>query len=81
MADGLLDVCIFPKSRPLDLLWYLQAVLLGGPQSLPDVSYLQVPELKVEADKPVALEVDGEYSGETPVTFRVERKALEVIVP
>jgi len=25
--------------------------------------------------------VDGEYSGETPVTFRVERKALEVIVP
>jgi len=29
----------------------------------------------------VALEVDGEYSGETPVTFRVERKALEVIVP
>ena len=81
MADGLLDVCIFPKSGPLDLLWYLQAVLLGGPQSLPDVSYLQVPELKVEADDPVALEVDGEYSGETPVTFRVERKALEVIVP
>ncbi|NDF16646.1 MAG: diacylglycerol kinase family lipid kinase, partial [Verrucomicrobia bacterium] len=29
MSDGKLDVCIFPKSGPLDLLWYLQGVLLG----------------------------------------------------
>ena len=81
MADGKLDVCIFPKSGPLDLLWYLQGVLIGGPESLPEVKYLQVPELTVEADKKVALEVDGEYGGETPVTFRLEKKGVEVIVP
>ena len=81
MADGLLDVCVFPKSGPLDLLWYLQAVLFGGPDSLPEVTYLQASSLKVKADEKVALEVDGEYSGETPVEFRVLPKGLEVIVP
>lgn len=81
MADGKLDVCVFPKSGPLDLLWYLQAVLLGGPNSLPEVTYLQVPALRVEAEKSVALEVDGEYCGETPVDFQIVPKGLEVIVP
>jgi diacylglycerol kinase family enzyme len=81
MADGKLDVCIFPKSGPLDLLWYLQGVLIGGPESLPEVKYLQTPALTVEADEKVALEVDGEYGGETPVTFRLEKKGVEVIVP
>ena len=81
MADGKLDVCIFPKSGPLDLLWYLQGVLIGGPESLPEVKYLQTPALTVEANEKVALEVDGEYGGETPVTFRLEKKGVEVIVP
>ena len=81
MADGLLDVCVFPKSGPLDLLWYLQAVLLGGPDSLPEVAYLQVSSLKVKAEERIALEVDGEYCGETPVDFCVIPRGLEVIVP
>ena len=81
MADGLLDVCVFPKSGPLDLLWYLQAVLLGGPDSLPEVTYLQVPALRVTAGDRVALEVDGEYCGETPVVFRLLPRGLEMIVP
>ena len=76
-----MDVCIFPKSGPLDLLWYLQAVLMGGPDTLPEVEYLQVPALAVEAEEKVALEVDGEYGGETPVQFRLEKKGVEVIVP
>ena len=81
MADGLLDVCVFPKSGPLDLLWYLQAVLLGGPDSLPEVTYLQVPGLKVASDDRIALEVDGEYCGETPVDFRLIHHGIEVLVP
>jgi YegS/Rv2252/BmrU family lipid kinase len=81
MADGKLDVCIFPKSGPLDLLWYLQGVLIGGPESLPEVNYLQVPALTVEAEGKVALEVDGEYGGETPVAFRLDKKGVELIVP
>ena len=81
MSDGLMDVCIFPKSGPLDLLWYLQAVLMGGPDTLPEVEYLQVSAFSVEAEEKVALEVDGEYGGETPVQFRLEKKGVEVIVP
>ena len=81
MADGKLDVCVFPKSGPLDLLWDLQAVLLGGPNSLPEVTYLQVPSLRVDAEKSVALEVDGEYCGETPVEFQIVHHGLEVIIP
>ncbi len=45
------------------------------------MKYLQTPALTVEANEKVALEVDGEYGGETPVTFRLEKKGVEVIVP
>jgi diacylglycerol kinase (ATP) len=48
---------------------------------LPEVTYWQVPALRVEAEKSVALEVDGEYCGKTPVDFRIVSKGLEVIVP
>ncbi len=48
---------------------------------MPEVTYMQVPALKVEAEKSVALEVDGEYCGKTPVHFQVVPKGLEVIIP
>jgi diacylglycerol kinase family enzyme len=35
----------------------------------------------VEAEKAVALEVDGEYCGKTPVEFQVVPQGLEVIIP
>jgi diacylglycerol kinase family enzyme len=54
---------------------------LGGPDSLPEVTYLQVSSLRVSAEERIALEVDGEYCGETPVEFRVLPRGLEVIVP
>jgi diacylglycerol kinase family enzyme len=37
--------------------------------------------LKVKAEERIALEVDGEYCGETPVDFCVIPRGLEVIVP
>jgi diacylglycerol kinase family enzyme len=54
---------------------------LGGPNSLPEVTYLQVPSLRVDAEKSVALEVDGEYCGKTPVEFQIVHHGLEVIIP
>ena len=45
------------------------------------MEYLQVSAFSVEAEEKVALEVDGEYGGETPVQFRLEKKGVEVIVP
>ena len=42
---------------------------------------MQVAALRVEAEKAVALEVDGEYVGKTPVDFQIVAKGLEVIIP
>ncbi|MDX2226202.1 MAG: diacylglycerol kinase family lipid kinase [Verrucomicrobiae bacterium] len=81
LDDGLLDVCIFKSQKHLDLIRYFQAVLIGRLKYLRDVTYLKVPEVRISAQSEVPVEVDGEFSGSLPATFRIEPAALQVIVP
>lgn len=70
-TDGMLDVLIFRE--PVNLLHAAQLLagsLFGLFDLTEDIDYLQLREFTVKADKPTALEVDGEVSGGTPVTFR-----------
>ena len=43
--------------------------------------HLQAREVTVEADPPIAVQIDGDPAGLTPMTARVERGALRVLVP
>lgn len=78
--DGLLDVLVFKHVSYLDLVRYAGSILIGKHTELPDVDYLQVPELHVRSEASVPVEVDGELSGELPVTFRIAGK-LRICVP
>jgi diacylglycerol kinase (ATP) len=70
--DGLLDLILF-REASLNAWHAAQAVrgvLLDGYRGSEDLDYLQLAEFTITADSPVAVELDGELSGGTPVHFR-----------
>lgn len=79
--DGWLDLCIVKGRGPLALLRHTLPLLLSGKATHSDVEILRVRELSVHADEPLALQLDGEFNGMTPVTIRVAPRALRAIVP
>lgn len=45
------------------------------------VHHLTTRQVRVETDRPLAVNLDGEIAGDGPVSFEVERNALHVVVP
>ncbi len=81
LDDGLLDVCILKGGNTLDLVRHLVMILTGHHVNDPRIEIYRATEVRVRADKPLPLHLDGDPVGYTPVTIRVVPKALKVIVP
>jgi len=81
MQDGLLDVYVFRHMNYLALMRYLRGTLFGSLAKFTDVTYFKARHLRVEANREVPLEADGELVGHAPVDFSVRRRKLRVIVP
>jgi diacylglycerol kinase (ATP) len=79
--DGLLDVLVFKHQGYLDIIRYLQGVLIGNHADFADIEYRQIHSLSVISDRRVPVEIDGEVSFHTPVHFRVGPSKLRVHVP
>ena len=79
--DGMLDVLIFKNLGYLDIVRYLQAIVLGNHTALSDVEYFQTAQVRVTSTGPVPVEVDGDVIGTLPVTFKVIPRSLRVLVP
>ncbi len=45
------------------------------------VQHIVTPAVRLSTDRPQPVNLDGEISAETPVEFRVQRNAVEVVVP
>jgi YegS/Rv2252/BmrU family lipid kinase len=81
MQDGLLDVCVFKHMNYLALMRYFRGALFGSLTKFTDVAYFKARSLRVEANRHVPLEADGELVGHAPVEFSVRRRKLRVLVP
>jgi diacylglycerol kinase (ATP) len=79
--DGLLDVLVFKHQGYLDIIRYLQGVLVGNHAQFDDIEYRQVHALRVTSDRSVPVEIDGEVALQTPAQFRVAPHRLRVLVP
>jgi len=55
--------------------------LAGHRRTVDDEPFLAVRELRVETDRPVPVEVDGELCGQTPVRIGLDANALRVLAP
>lgn len=79
--DGLIDVCIYrPKNLPemAQVLWKVAHHDYAGDDRM---FFLQAEHVELESDPPVAVQVDGEPAGETPVEVGVEPAAARILVP
>ena len=79
--DGLLDVVIVsPRNAPelAEVLWRSASRRFTGSDRL---LHFQSQEITIEADPPIAVQVDGDPAGMTPVSIAVMRDAIRVIVP
>jgi diacylglycerol kinase (ATP) len=81
LSDGLLDICVFPKTDWLTLAYC--APMLLGRGSLPAgaARRFRADTFTLASPLPTPLEVDGESVGALPATFSVQRGRLRVIVP
>ena len=81
VLNGLLDACIFPRVNLWTLLRCAPGFLLR--KKLPErvVHRLRAEKFDLTSETPAAFELDGEWVGNLPATFSVERQKLRVVIP
>jgi YegS/Rv2252/BmrU family lipid kinase len=81
LADGVLDVCVFPKANWMTLIRC--GLMLLGRQVLPEQGLvrLRTAEVTVTARAPARFEVEGELGEHLPVKFAVRPRGLRVLAP
>lgn len=80
LDDGLLDVMIAPATTIPQLAILIPQVLLGRHTDSDLLLFRKVTRIEIESDPPMSFNVDGELVGETPASFEVLPRALEVVV-
>jgi YegS/Rv2252/BmrU family lipid kinase len=81
LADGLLEVCVFPKVNWFTLARCGPELLLRQKVPQSQVQVLRAASVALQSTTETPVEVDGELAGKLPATFRVRREALRLIVP
>lgn len=79
--DGLLEVVVLaPRKIPefATLLWKAAHHQFGGDDRL---IHFQTNSITIEADPPIAVQVDGDPAGSTPMTASAVPAALRVLIP
>jgi YegS/Rv2252/BmrU family lipid kinase len=79
--DGMLDVCIFGGSGLVEKLAHAFRVATRSHTRAPTVEYYRVHQLTLVTRPRVAVQVDGDTIGQTPMTFAAVPRALTVVVP
>jgi diacylglycerol kinase family enzyme len=79
LCDGLLEVCIFPRVDIPTLARCAPNFLMR--QKLPEkiVGRFRAEKIEMVCESGAAFELDGEWAGNLPVKFSVERGRLRVI--
>ena len=80
--DGLLDVAAFSGRSLGDRVRLVARGLRGGLERRTGggIDYTRGAEVRMTSERPLAVQADGEYVGETPVTISVEPRALTVLL-
>jgi lipid kinase YegS len=81
VTDGLLDLCIIESMPRPDFAKFLLRIKKGEHLDGDHVRYFQVPSVTIAADGPVTVNVDGESSEATTLSYRARPKDLRIHIP
>ncbi|MBL7132625.1 MAG: diacylglycerol kinase family lipid kinase [Phycisphaerae bacterium] len=79
--DGLLDLVVFSCRQQTRLLLHAAWTLLRRHPLKGNVIYRQFKHLRIETDRPVVSQVDGDVGPDTPLDISVSGKRIKLIVP
>lgn len=80
-ADGVFDIRLFGKGSAFHVIRYLARIAMGSIERAKDVTCLTARKIRIEADVPVPVQIDGDPAGFTPLEITVIPSSLELIVP
>lgn len=80
-ADGLFDVRLFARGSAFHVARYLAKIAMGSIEKAADVTCLTAKKIRIEADVPVPVQIDGDPAGFTPLEITIIPHTLELIVP
>lgn len=81
LDDGLFDVRVFQSFSRWELLRYFGAVAFGKRRFSPKIATYRSASVHIVSAHPLPCRIDAIDLGHTPITFRVRRAALRVVVP
>ncbi|WMJ77617.1 MULTISPECIES: diacylglycerol/lipid kinase family protein [unclassified Sedimentibacter] len=79
--DGLLDIVIFEKANNADLLQIFTRVFNGQHITHPKVHYMQGKNIKIDCEKKIPIDTDGDIGGVVPAEISSVHNAIEILVP
>ena len=79
--DGLLDIVIFEKANNADLLQVFTRVFNGQHITHPKVHYFQGKSIKIDCEKKIPIDTDGDFGGYVPAVIESVHNAVEILVP
>jgi len=79
LRDGLLEICVFPKTDWLTLARSGPSLLAFRKLPVNQAICLRAEKFELSSDSQAAFELDGEWIGHLPATFSIEREKLRVV--
>ena len=81
ITTGFLDIIMLPEISLFSLIKYATAARLSRITKINKVKYIQGSEIKIESDKPIPIELDGDFIDRFPeVNIKIIPKSLPLIV-
>src|SRR5690606_25725608 len=77
--DGYADICIVSGISRFRFLLAFPKVYKGTHTRLKAVHLYRCQHVRIESDKPLTMQADGEYVGETPTAIELQSTMLNII--
>jgi diacylglycerol kinase (ATP) len=81
MDDGFLDIYCFQGSSPLRILAHVVNILISQHIQDPRVDIYRARRVEIRTYRPLPVQVDGDYIGNTPIVIEVVPRAINLMVP
>ncbi|MEW6113603.1 MAG: diacylglycerol kinase family protein [Thermodesulfobacteriota bacterium] len=81
LDSGFFHVCIFPEGSIGWLCLYAVGGLVGKAGKIPGIIRKTAQRVQIQSDKPVPVEIDGDYFGMTPVDLHIRPSVVPVVTP
>ncbi|MCG8585305.1 MAG: hypothetical protein MI757_11390 [Pirellulales bacterium] len=79
-TDGQFDLCTFREGSFFSGLKYLSGVAFGQHEKLDDCDIVKATHIRIESDKNVPIQIDGDPGGTSPAHIRIEPSRLSLLI-